>query len=159
MRGGSLLLNALQLGRRLQPGALGGTTAAVAAPGRAFADVPMPHPTAKTQQQEEEQEAREKQQQQEKQAQQQQGDSEWLEVVDQQTGHTYFWNESTGETTELGEPRPKTRFRDRSFRGAAADARFQEGWREPPGVDRTYIYSLIGIGVGIGAGWATQFLH
>ena len=73
-------------------------------------------------------------------------------------GQTYFWNESTGETTELGEPRPKTRFRDQSFRGAN-DARFQEGWRELPDRDRTYIYSLIGVAVGITAGWATQFMH
>jgi hypothetical protein len=71
---------------------------------------------------------------------------------------TYFWNESTGETTELGEPRPKSRFRDSSFRGAA-DARFQEGWREPPDADNTYTYSMMGAAIGFTAGWATQFFH
>jgi hypothetical protein len=74
------------------------------------------------------------------------------------SGRTYYWNESTGETTEIGEPRPKSRFRNQSFRGAD-DARFQDGWREPPGEDRTYVYSLMGIGIGIGASWATRFLH
>lgn len=73
-------------------------------------------------------------------------------------GQTYFWNESTGETTQLGEPRPKTRFRDQGWSGAG-DPRFQEGWREPPGKDLTYFYSLMGIAIGIGAGWATRFFH
>ncbi|KAI3433625.1 hypothetical protein D9Q98_003434 [Chlorella vulgaris] len=34
------------------------------------------------------------------------GSSEWTEVVHQQSGQTYYWNESTGETTAVGEPRP-----------------------------------------------------
>ena len=74
-------------------------------------------------------------------------------------GQTYFWNESTGETTELGEPRPTSRFRDSGFRGAGDDARFQDGWREPPDRDRTYTYSAIGALNGVAAGWATQYFH
>ncbi|GBF94494.1 hypothetical protein Rsub_07028 [Raphidocelis subcapitata] len=107
----------------------------------------------------------EQQQQLQQQAQEQQqqpargaAESDWTEVVDEQTGQTYFWNESTGETTELGEPRPRARFRDSSFPGGG-DARFQEGWREPPGSDRTHAYSAIGAIIGLTAGWATQFLH
>jgi hypothetical protein len=123
-----------------------------------------------------------------------------------------------GETTELGEPRPKSRFRDRQYEEAAAQGSgpFQEGWRcvawgasvcsrqargaqrtsrarrpwpaphdtwcrrrrcplrvraclpaclrlsvrrEPPGRDFTYVYSVIGVVVGVGVGWFTQYLH
>lgn len=35
----------------------------------------------------------------------------------------------TGETTDLGEPRPKTRFRDQEWEQAAKQGPFQEGWR------------------------------
>lgn len=34
-----------------------------------------------------------------------------------------------GETTELGEPKPKTRFRDQEWEQAAKQGPFQEGWR------------------------------
>ncbi|GMH45369.1 hypothetical protein BSKO_13326 [Bryopsis sp. KO-2023] len=30
----------------------------------------------------------------------------WTEVRDKTTGELYYWNERTGETTALGEPRP-----------------------------------------------------
>ncbi|KAK9838971.1 hypothetical protein WJX74_007000 [Apatococcus lobatus] len=33
-------------------------------------------------------------------------DSTWTPVVHQQSGLTYYWNKSTGETTALGEPLP-----------------------------------------------------
>lgn len=71
------------------------------------------------------------------------------------------WNEQTGETTELGEPKPSSRFHDESF-GGAADSEggpFQSEWREPPGEDKTYTYAGIGISLGVVAGWATQFSH
>lgn len=41
----------------------------------------------------------------------------------------------------------------------SGDARFQDGWREPPDADRTYTYSFIGALVGVTAGWATQYFH
>jgi hypothetical protein len=75
-----------------------------------------------------------------------------------QTGGSYYWNESTGETTAIGEPRPKTRFRDTSF-GGAGDARFQDGWREPPDADSTFFYSGMGFAVGLLAGIGTQYFH
>ena len=31
---------------------------------------------------------------------------EWKEVKDETSGQLYYWNESTNETTALGEPRP-----------------------------------------------------
>ncbi|GAB4817895.1 hypothetical protein N2152v2_004941 [Parachlorella kessleri] len=31
---------------------------------------------------------------------------EWTEVAHKETGLTYYWNQRTGETTALGEPRP-----------------------------------------------------
>lgn len=74
------------------------------------------------------------------------------------TGRSYWWNESTGETTELDEPRPKTRFRGGTFSGAG-DARFQEGWREPTDKEKTMQYSALGALIGLTAGWATQFFH
>jgi hypothetical protein len=65
-----------------------------------------------------------------------------------------------GETTDLGEPRPSSRFRDRDWQEAAAGSGpFQEGWREPPGRDLTYIYSMLGTGIGIAVGWASQYMH
>jgi hypothetical protein len=73
-------------------------------------------------------------------------------------GQGYWWNESTGETTDIGEPRPSARFRDQAFRGAG-DARFQEGWREPPEADNTVKYSLLGALMGFTAGWGTQYFH
>lgn len=33
--------------------------------------------------------------------------SEWSEVVIKETGETYYWNERTGQTTAVGEPRPE----------------------------------------------------
>lgn len=73
-------------------------------------------------------------------------------------GRSYWWNESTGETTDLDAPRPKQRFHRSGFAGAA-DARFQDGWREPPDANRTIAISFFGAVVGVAAGWATQFLH
>eukprot|EP00775_Hariotina_reticulata_P011575 gene11575-11719_t len=66
-----------------------------------------------------------------------------------------------GETTDLGEPRPTTKFKDSNWQQAASGSSgpFQEGWREPPGKDYTYFYSLIGTGIGIAVGWATQYMH
>ncbi|KAF8066352.1 ARR1 [Scenedesmus sp. PABB004] len=78
---------------------------------------------------------------------------EWTEVVDEATGGTYYWNQKTGETTELGEPRPSSRFRDSSWEQAGGTGPFQEGWREPPGADHTYYYSFMGVCVGVLAGW------
>lgn len=31
--------------------------------------------------------------------------------------------------------------------------------REPPGRDHTYFYSVVGVGIGIAAGWFSQYLH
>lgn len=128
---------------------------------------------------------------------------EWTEVVHEQTGQTYYWNQKTGErqhagsssmhscclavlshmqmqahcqrdtdqvcfekppageTTELGEPRPTTKFKDSNWQQTTSGSSgpFQEGWREPPGKDYTYFYSLIGTGIGIAVGWATQYMH
>lgn len=39
-------------------------------------------------------------------------------------------NKPAGETTELGEPRPKTRFKDQEWEQTArSSGPFQEGWR------------------------------
>lgn len=87
---------------------------------------------------------------------------EWTEVVDTKTGRTYYWNQKTGETTELGEPMPKTRFRssseehDEAYEGASS---LPQGWREPVEPDRTFYYATLGVGIGILAGWASQFMH
>lgn len=87
-------------------------------------------------------------------------EEEWTEVVEEKSGQTYYWNEKTGETTELGEPRPKTRFKDQEWEQTARNSGpFQEGWREPPGRDHTYFYSVVGVGIGIAAGWFCQYLH
>ena len=73
-------------------------------------------------------------------------------------GRSYWWNESTGETTELDAARPRARFHSSGFAGAG-DARFQDGWREPLDADHTFFYSAVGALTGLAAGWATQFFH
>lgn len=88
-------------------------------------------------------------------------EDEWTEVVDEKTDRPYWWNQRTGETTELGEPRPTSRFHNAEWEEAArgSSGPFQDGWREPPGRDRTYLYSLIGSVIGITMGWLAQYTH
>jgi hypothetical protein len=108
----------------------------------------------------------------------------WTEVVDDASGKSYWWNQQTGQTTDLGSARPAVRFWSRpgggggggsggasaGGAGAAAegggddydDPHFRDGqgvWREPPGRDRTWTYSVIGVGIGMAAGWLTQYIH
>eukprot|EP00199_Chlamydomonas_sp_CCMP681_P004726 CAMPEP_0119106734 /NCGR_PEP_ID=MMETSP1180-20130426/6292_1 /TAXON_ID=3052 ORGANISM="Chlamydomonas cf sp, Strain CCMP681" /NCGR_SAMPLE_ID=MMETSP1180 /ASSEMBLY_ACC=CAM_ASM_000741 /LENGTH=129 /DNA_ID=CAMNT_0007092117 /DNA_START=86 /DNA_END=472 /DNA_ORIENTATION=- len=36
--------------------------------------------------------------------------ADWAEVVHDESGRTYWWNQATGQTTDLGEARPRSRF-------------------------------------------------
>jgi hypothetical protein len=111
-----------------------------------------------------------------------QSDHGWSEVVDNTSGKSYWWNQQTGQTTDLGASRPGERFWRRpagpsagggdddgggggSGGGGAyddSDPHFRDAqgvWREPPGRDRTWTYSVIGVGIGMAAGWLTQYIH
>ncbi len=102
-------------------------------------------------------------------------EDEWQEVVHEETGRTYYWNQKTGgawyyvtgrygclgwslvhmgphippagETTDLGEPKPKTRFRQHegSEGFSTEGSPFQESWREPPEPDRTQVCMPAGL--------------
>jgi hypothetical protein len=86
-------------------------------------------------------------------------------------GQPYWWNPSTGETTDLGEPRPEGRLREErpAADGAPAAAAAAAPPPPQPGAqplgqraraprDMTYVYSAAGILTGMVAGWATQYL-
>lgn len=96
------------------------------------------------------------------------GEDEWVEVLDEKTKQAYYWNPVTGETTNVGEPRPTGRFaREEDAAAAAAEAsaassqsqqqhpQQQHDQRTP---DRTYTYALTAMGLGLGLGWATWYM-
>lgn len=89
-------------------------------------------------------------------------EDEWTEVVDQKTGQTYYWNQQTGETTDLGESKPTTRYKNPEYEKQEDFAGYNPNirtFKEPPLPDRTAQYTLLGITLGVLAGWATQYMH
>ena len=99
----------------------------------------------------------------------------WTEVVDDASGKSYWWNQQTGQTTDLGASKPSERFWRRPAPAAGSGAGDDDGddggargsgyddsdphfrdaqgvWREPPGRDKTWSYSVIGVGIGMAAG-------
>jgi hypothetical protein len=109
-------------------------------------------------------------------------DHGWSEVVDNASGKSYWWNQQTGQTTDLGASKPSERFWRRPAPAAGSGAGDDDGddggargsgyddsdphfrdaqgvWREPPGRDKTWSYSVIGVGIGMAAGWLTQYIH
>ncbi|GLI62035.1 hypothetical protein VaNZ11_004615 [Volvox africanus] len=96
-------------------------------------------------------------------------DEEWTEVV-HSSGQLYYWNQRTGETTELGEPKPKS---DRSSGSGGASKGGEQAHAGGAGrgadthvdpraeahlEDRTGTYASIGVIVGAFLGWVSQFV-
>ncbi|GIL75306.1 hypothetical protein Vretimale_8001 [Volvox reticuliferus] len=96
-------------------------------------------------------------------------DDEWTEVV-HSSGQLYYWNQRTGETTQLGEPKPKS---DRSGSGGGAGKGGERTHEGGPGrgadahvdpraeahlEDRTGTYASIGVIIGAFLGWVSQFV-
>jgi hypothetical protein len=75
----------------------------------------------------------------------------------------------TGETTNVGEPKPLTRFRDPTYeeyyskgqsrQNADPQDIFAPSWKEPGQPDRTMYYIFLGGVIGIFAGWTARFTH
>lgn len=85
-------------------------------------------------------------------------DTTWTEVVHEATGQTYWWNESTGETTALGEPKPQSKGGQGSGSQSQETAQPTYNSRaEPQLPDRTGTYAAIGAVSGVFFGWASQF--
>mmetsp|Transcript_26452 Transcript_26452/g.57712 ORF Transcript_26452/g.57712 Transcript_26452/m.57712 type:complete len:164 (-) Transcript_26452:473-964(-) len=89
-------------------------------------------------------------------------DDEWTEVVHQESGQIYYWNERTGETTQLGDPKPRSR---RSEGGSSGGQSGQgaTGERFDPSAeshmpDRTGTYAAMGAFIGAFLGWVSQFV-
>ncbi|GLC36876.1 hypothetical protein PLESTB_000183200 [Pleodorina starrii] len=109
-------------------------------------------------------------------------DDEWTEVV-HSSGSIYYWNQRTGETTQLGEPKPKAE-RGSGGRGAGSDSgngagaegggsagrsggdggeRGAAGHTHDPRAeahleDRTGTYASMGVLIGAFLGWVSQFV-
>ncbi|GIL51188.1 hypothetical protein Vafri_7260 [Volvox africanus] len=96
-------------------------------------------------------------------------DEEWTEVV-HSSGQLYYWNQRTGETTELGVPKPKS---DRSSGSGGASKGGEQAHAGGAGrgtethvdpraeahlEDRTGTYASIGVIVGAFLGWVSQFV-
>ncbi|EFJ49601.1 hypothetical protein VOLCADRAFT_89485 [Volvox carteri f. nagariensis] len=96
-------------------------------------------------------------------------DEEWTEVV-HSSGQLYYWNQRTGETTRLGEPKPNS---DRGSGGAGggggrqrasggSGARTEDGYVDPRSEahleDRTGTYAAMGVIIGAFLGWVSQFV-
>ncbi|KAF5829490.1 hypothetical protein DUNSADRAFT_15999 [Dunaliella salina] len=106
-------------------------------------------------------------QQQQHQQQQQQESQEapaWIEVVHEETGQTYYWNQKTGQTTELNDPRPhgwRHSSGGSSDQGNATGGGGPRGFVDPraeaPLEDKTGTYAAVGAGMGVFLGWASQF--
>jgi hypothetical protein len=82
----------------------------------------------------------------------------WTEVVHPESGKTYFWNQKTGETTELGAPKPA----DDQGHGGSSGSGHQEtetanDRSEASLPDRTGFYAATGALVGAVLGWGSQF--
>lgn len=82
----------------------------------------------------------------------------WTEVV-HESGKTYFWNQQTGETTELGAPKPADdNGRDSGTHGGSGQGTESASDRtESPLPDRTGFYAATGAVVGAVLGWGSQF--
>ncbi|PNH01832.1 hypothetical protein TSOC_012249 [Tetrabaena socialis] len=98
-------------------------------------------------------------------------DEEWTEVV-HTTGQPYYWNQRTGETTLVGEPKPQGRGGRTGSSGSGSGSGSESGSgstgggggaapRDPraeaPMEDRTGQYASMGIVVGAFLGWVSQF--
>lgn len=74
--------------------------------------------------------------------------SEWSEVVIKETGETYYWNERTGQTTAVGEPRPEhSVVKQQKLQQSPALGFPAAGGTQTMG--RTLI-GLVGMGAGVG---------
>ena len=88
-------------------------------------------------------------------------ESSWTEVVHPESGKTYFWNQQSGETTELGAPKPADD--QRSDSGSQGGSSGHQGTEtandrsESPLPDRTGYYAATGALVGAVLGWASHF--
>jgi len=91
----------------------------------------------------------------------------WTEVVHEETGQTYYWNQKTGQTTELNDPRPHGwRHGDGGSSGQEGGAAgggpkgpggFVDPRAEAPLEDKTGTYAAVGAAMGVFLGWASQF--
>ena len=85
----------------------------------------------------------------------------WTEVVHPESGKTYFWNQATGETTELGAPKPAD---DKGHSSDSHQSSQGQGGTETAGdrteaplPDRTGFYAASGAVIGAVLGWGSQF--
>lgn len=86
-------------------------------------------------------------------------EDDWTEVVHQETGQIYYWNQRTGETTALGEPKPGSDGqRSRQQQQSNPDEGFRRPIVEPPLKDNTVTYAIYGAVIGVFSGWAAQFV-
>eukprot|EP00201_Polytomella_parva_P008540 CAMPEP_0175066966 /NCGR_PEP_ID=MMETSP0052_2-20121109/16816_1 /TAXON_ID=51329 ORGANISM="Polytomella parva, Strain SAG 63-3" /NCGR_SAMPLE_ID=MMETSP0052_2 /ASSEMBLY_ACC=CAM_ASM_000194 /LENGTH=183 /DNA_ID=CAMNT_0016333755 /DNA_START=42 /DNA_END=593 /DNA_ORIENTATION=+ len=81
---------------------------------------------------------------------------EWTQVVDKASGQIYYWNETTGETTELGQPKPlntKQRRQEELKAVMSGSTPVEEPVEEKIMTGK----ATVGLVVGIAFGWASQF--
>ncbi|KAG2495067.1 hypothetical protein HYH03_006678 [Edaphochlamys debaryana] len=100
-----------------------------------------------------------------------QEDEEWTEVV-HASGALYYWNQKTGETTKLGEPKPGTGEGEGGSDGSSGGGGSGSGTEgghtdrgssrnvrlEAPLDDRTGTYAAMGLLAGAFLGWFSQFV-
>eukprot|EP00798_Chlamydomonas_sp_ICE-L_P025877 gene25877-11548_t len=93
-------------------------------------------------------------------------EEEWTEVVDKDSGATYFWHQKSGATTELGVTKPKGWSSEGDKDSGKEDEEGGRGGnyeRFDPRVesflpDKTGTYAAMGGFLGIFLGWVSQYM-